>query len=337
MVRRAHPGVGRGDERLAAALMSVDLNLPPRSATRNSRPWRAFSRACRELGIAEAVTGHTARYDGCAWPMVGGDVHGVRLCRRVRRKFRDGASGRPRGRDQGGGDRGDRVVRGDVSATARRRVGADVARAADALFEEMTVVPEARVASDFGLRERADSMHDATEGGVIGGLSEVAAASEVGLRIDLGSIPVRPEVRSWCDYVGIDPYSPISEGTLIATVARDRADAFVAALGAARILAAVVGEVTDAASGRVLVTSEGSGRCSIQASIRSGGPSPAGRARRLAQPGLDDRLAEVVAVSQALRLRLPALAREDRDRNLGDPCPVSSASMRTSLVQNWSC
>jgi hydrogenase expression/formation protein HypE len=38
---------------------------------------------------------------------------------------------------------------------------------------------------------------------------------------------------------------------------RDRADAFVAALGAAGISAAVVGEVTDAGSGRVMVTSEG--------------------------------------------------------------------------------
>jgi hydrogenase expression/formation protein HypE len=137
-------------------------------------------------------------------------------------------------------------------------VGGEVAGAADALFEEMTVVPEARVASEFGLRERGvTSMHDATEGGVIGGLSEVAAASKVGLRIDLGSIPVRPEVRLVCDYVGIDPYVSISEGTLIATVVRDRADAFVAALGAAGISAAVVGEVTDAGSGRVMVTSEG--------------------------------------------------------------------------------
>jgi hydrogenase maturation factor len=137
-------------------------------------------------------------------------------------------------------------------------VGRDVAKAADALFEEMTVVPEARVASKFGLRDRGvTSMHDATEGGVLGGLSEVAAASQVGMRIDLDSIPVRPEVRLVCDYVGIDPYVSISEGTLIATVVRDGADAFVAALEAARISAAVVGEVTDAATGRIVVTSEG--------------------------------------------------------------------------------
>ena len=33
--------------------------------------WEGFSRACDDLGVA-IVTGHTARYDGCAWPMVGG-------------------------------------------------------------------------------------------------------------------------------------------------------------------------------------------------------------------------------------------------------------------------
>lgn len=237
--------------------MAVDLNLPPEIRDEELEAlWRAFSRACRELGIA-VVTGHTARYDGCAWPMVGGATC---IASGSADAFVTPAMAHP----------GDLVVvtKGAAieatalfAATFPQRladgVGGEVAGAADALFEEMTVVPEARVASEFGLRERGvTSMHDATEGGVIGGLSEVAAASKVGLRIDLGSIPVRPEVRLVCDYVGIDPYASISEGTLIATVVRDRADAFVAALGAAGISAAVVGEVTDAASGRVMVTSE---------------------------------------------------------------------------------
>ncbi len=83
----------------------------------------------------------------------------------------------------------------------------DVVRRADALFEQMTVVPEARVAAAFGLRDRGvTSMHDATEGGVLGGLLEVAVASDVGMRIELDAIPVRPEVRAVCDHVGIDPY-----------------------------------------------------------------------------------------------------------------------------------
>jgi hydrogenase maturation factor len=122
----------------------------------------------------------------------------------------------------------------------------------------MTVVPEATVAREFGLRgDGVTSMHDATEGGVLGGLAEVAEASGAGMRIDLRRIPVRPEVAAVCEHAGMDPYTSISEGTLIATVVPDRAEGFLAALGAAGIEAADVGEVTEAGAGRVLVTDDG--------------------------------------------------------------------------------
>jgi hydrogenase expression/formation protein HypE len=238
--------------------MAVDLNLPPELSDADlTQLWDAFHRACRDLGIA-VVTGHTARYEGCAWPMVGGATcMALGPCD----AYVTPAMARP----------GDRVVvtkGAGIEATAlfaatfperlAAGVGADVVKAADALFERMTVVPEARVAAAFGLRERGvTSMHDATEGGVIGGLLEVAHASRAGMRIERDLIPVRPEVRTVCDHVGIDPYVSISEGTLIATVVRDRADAFVAALAESGIDAAVVGEVTDQTAGCSLVSSEG--------------------------------------------------------------------------------
>ena len=127
----------------------------------------------------------------------------------------------------------------------------------------MTVVPEARVAAAFGLRDRGvTSMHDATEGGVLGGLLEVAVASDVGMRIELDAIPVRPEVRAVCDHVGIDPYISISEGTLIATVLPDRAIGYVEACAREGIDAAIVGDVTEPSEGRVLVDPDGSERWS---------------------------------------------------------------------------
>jgi hydrogenase maturation factor len=147
-------------------------------------------------------------------------------------------------------------------------VGDDVVKRADALFEQMTVVPEARVASAFGLRERGvTSMHDATEGGVLGGLLEVAAASGVGMRIELEAIPVRPEVKAVCEFVGIDPYVSISEGTLIATVVPDRAQSYVDALAGEGIDAAIIGDVTERPADRILVDDAGE--------------------RPLAHPGLD--------------------------------------------------
>ena len=122
----------------------------------------------------------------------------------------------------------------------------------------MTVVPECRVAARFGLRdEGVTCMHDATEGGVLAGLAEVAAASGTGLRIDLDAIPIRPEVQAVCHHVGIDPYTSISEGTLIATVVADRADAFLAALAAGGIEAAAVGEVVEPSHGTILLTPQG--------------------------------------------------------------------------------
>lgn len=238
--------------------MAVDLNLPPTIADHEILAlWEAFSQTCADLGIA-IVGGHTARYDGCNWPMAGGAT-----CMAVGAEdsFVTPTMARP----------GDLVVvtkGAAIEATAlfaatfpdrlAEGVGARVVEAADALFGQMTVVPECRVASGFGLRHRGvTSMHDATEGGVLGGLTEVAAASGVGLRVDLDAIPVRPEVRAVCDHVGIDPYTSISEGTLIATVVAGRAKEFVSRLAAEGIDAAVIGEVLGRGADSVLVTAEG--------------------------------------------------------------------------------
>jgi hydrogenase expression/formation protein HypE len=248
--------------------MSVDLNLPPAISDEDlAMLWDGFHRACEGLGIA-VVTGHTARYDGCEWPMVGGATC---LALGSSDAYVTPTMARP----------GDAVVvtkGAAIEATALfaatfpdrliAGVGAETVRAADALFESMTVVPEAVIARGFGLRDDGvTSMHDATEGGVLGGLLEVAIASDAGIRVDHGRIPVRPEVRAVCEHVGIDPYTSISEGTLIATVVPDRADAYVAALADEGIEAAVVGEILPAPEGRTIV--------------RDGGREP------LRHPGLD--------------------------------------------------
>jgi hydrogenase maturation factor len=234
--------------------MSVDLNLPPSISDEDlAALWDAFHRTCEDLGIA-VVTGHTARYDGCEWPMVGGATC---LALGSADAFVTPTMARP----------GDAVVvtkGAAIEATAlfaatfpdrlAAGVGGDVVRAADALFGSMTVVPEAVIAREFGLRDAGvTAMHDATEGGVIGGLLEVAVAADAGIRVDHARIPVRPEVRAVCDHVGIDPYTAISEGTLIATVVPGRADAFVGALTEDGIEAAVVGELLPGGEGRTIV------------------------------------------------------------------------------------
>ena len=238
--------------------MAVDLNLPPEITDDElTALWDAFHRTCEDIGIA-VVTGHTARYEGCNWPMVGGAVC---MAAGPEDRYVTPKMARP----------GDKVVvtkGAAIEATAlfaatfperlAKGVGDAVVKAADALFERMTVVPEATVARRFGLRDQGvTAMHDATEGGVFGGLTEVAAASKVGMRVELATIPLRPEVRAVCEHAGMDPYTSISEGTLICTVVPGRADAFVSALADAGIESAVVGEVTEPEQGTVLVTDRG--------------------------------------------------------------------------------
>lgn len=87
------------------------------------------------------------------------------------------------------------------------------------------------------------AMHDATECGVWGGLVKVAQASRVGLQIDRDAIPIPEPVRLVCDEFRIDPFTSISEGTLIVTVRPHRADAVVAALHDAGIAGTIIGEV----------------------------------------------------------------------------------------------
>jgi hydrogenase expression/formation protein HypE len=243
--------------------MSVDLNLPREVSDADlASLWEAYAGTCEALGLA-VVTGHTGRYDGCEWPMVGGATC---IALGAEDAYVTPAMARP----------GDHVVLtkgAAIEATAlfaatfpdrvRAGVGEELWRAADALFEQMTVVPEARVAAETGLRQHGvTAMHDATEGGVLGGLAELAAAADVGLRINLDAVPVPPEVQAVCDLAGMDPYTAISEGTLIATVRPARTDAYLDALDDIGVEVTVVGEVTPHHDGTVLVERDGARRLS---------------------------------------------------------------------------
>ena len=234
--------------------MTVDLNLPPDLSDPDlDSLWSAYSAACADLGIA-IITGHTARYAGCAWPMVGGAT-----CIAIGPE--DGyitpAMARP----------GDRVLitkGAAIEATAlfaaaygdrlTTALGAPFVQDALGLLGAMTVVPEAQAAAAYGVRDAGvTTMHDATEGGVLGGLLEVADASDVGMVVDLSRVPVRPEVAAVCDMAGMDPYSAISEGTLLLTARPAHVNGVLRALTEAGVEAAEIGEVLPRTSGRELV------------------------------------------------------------------------------------
>jgi len=101
--------------------------------------------------------------------------------------------------------------------------------------------------------EGVTAMHDATECGVWGGLYEIAQASCTGMRIEHERIPLRDDVRKICELFNMDPYSSISEGTLLLTCRPHKANAVLETLADKGIRAAVVGEIVPAEHGIVVV------------------------------------------------------------------------------------
>lgn len=68
---------------------------------------------------------------------------------------------------------------------------------------------------------RVKTMRDVTRGGLGTILNEIADASNCSIEIKEESIPVRPEVRSFCDILGLDPVYMGNEGKMIAVVAQE--------------------------------------------------------------------------------------------------------------------
>jgi hydrogenase expression/formation protein HypE len=68
------------------------------------------------------------------------------------------------------------------------------------------------------------TMRDPTRGGLASTLNEIALSSNVGVAIDETRLPVRPEVQSACELLGLDPVYVANEGKAVFFVAPEAAD-----------------------------------------------------------------------------------------------------------------
>lgn len=199
------------------------FNFPPAMSTSDREDYvRAIGRECRELQIAVAA-GHTGSYPGGGFTVIGaGSMLGF---------SKDGGYVTPAMARVG-----DSILmtkHAGIEATAslalsfpkhvESLVGPRLANRARKMISLCTTVADARAARKIGLGGKGiTSMHDATEGGVLGALDEMATACGKSYVIEIDKIPVSAEARDVCAAFGIDPIASMGEGALLITCRPER-------------------------------------------------------------------------------------------------------------------
>ena len=129
-------------------------------------------------------------------------------------------------------------------ALAQMLFGVQRANALARLVESQSCVREALQLADIG---GVHSMHDATEGGLVAALNELADASEVGFRVEIEKLPIDQEAWTLSDHFKLtldEILSMSSTGTLLAAVNPQAKDQVEKALRRIGVAAGFVGKFT---------------------------------------------------------------------------------------------
>jgi len=222
----------------------LDLNLPQELSMEDFESYmKHLGNESKSLGISIAG-GHTGKYPGCNFTIVGG---GVLLGMANDNDYLTPAMAAD----------GDKIMITKGAAIAatgvlsrafpnkvRKEIGKRSFERAEEYLFKCSTVKDALTASSVGIRdEGVTSMHDATEGGVLGGLYELSSASRKAVVVEKERIFVSKETRKVCSFFGLDPLMTLSEGTLIITCKEDSAEEIQKKLRREGIESFLVGEV----------------------------------------------------------------------------------------------
>lgn len=212
-----------------------------------------MGKAAKELGIA-IVGGHCEVTPGLANPIVVGCTIGI-----TEKGNYVTAAGAKQGDKiiltKTAGIEGTAVLASDKENQLKKVVSATTLRNAKRFYDQISVVKDAITAFKTGA---VHAMHDPTEGGVAGGIHEMADASHLGFRVHKKKIPVRPETTEICNFFEIDPLQLTASGSLLIAVERDSADRVVGILSKEGITAEVIGEFLPSVEERIIIQEDGS-------------------------------------------------------------------------------
>jgi hydrogenase maturation factor len=208
--------------------------------------------AAKKLDIA-IIGGHCETTLGIAHPIIIGSAVGITD------KNRYATSAGAKAGDaliltKGVGVEGTAILAADRRERLKSRFSNAFLKRASDFFSRISVVEEAVLAFESG---GVTAMHDPTEGGVAGGIHEIADASNAGVKVFEAKMPVPEETLEICKFFKIDPLQLISSGALLIAARKGFADGVVEALEKSGTEAAIIGEFLKEQGKRVLVRKNG--------------------------------------------------------------------------------
>lgn len=211
-----------------------------------------IGKAARELGMA-IIGGHCETTPGLNSPIVVGCAMGV-----TEKNDYVTAAGAKAGDliilTKTAGIEGTAILASDREHKLSRTIDRTVIQRAQDFFAQIGVTEEALTAYRTG---GVHAMHNPTEGGIAGGIHEIADASSLGFRINEGKVPIADETIQICKTFGIDPFYLIASGSMLIAASSDRTGDILQDLEKKGILATVIGEFLPSPQKRVIISRGG--------------------------------------------------------------------------------
>jgi len=208
--------------------------------------------AAKDLGIA-IVGGHCEVTPKLASPVVVSCVIGLT----EKGRYVTAGGARPQDKlilTKSAGIEGTAILATDREKSLKKTISATVLQNAKNFYSQISVVKDALAACKTG---GVHAMHDPTEGGVAGGIHEMADASGLGVKVFEDKIVVQPETAKICSHFKIDPLQLIGSGALLISAEAKHATAIIGNLKQQQIQASVIGEFLENTDERLLIRKDG--------------------------------------------------------------------------------
>jgi len=195
--------------------------------------------AARELGVM-VVGGHTERTHGINKPLAGTTMIGLANKNKIVT-----SSGARDGdyllMSKTAAIEGTAILCTDFADALRSKGVSDkILKNGSSLLTKVSVVKEALALAEKRL---ATSMHDPTEGGILGGVAEIAYASRKTIELWPEKVPIAEETKIIAEALHIDILRLISSGALIATIPSNKVNEAIKTLHSLNIDANIIGRV----------------------------------------------------------------------------------------------